>query len=105
KLYSGVSQISPTPVPTPVAIATPTASPTPSIPGPFTNLPKNSFRGIYYNNKDYTDQKFIRTDNDINFDWRWGSPSLTNIANDTFSVRWDGEWEFKESGTYEFSVY
>jgi hypothetical protein len=94
-----------TPVPTPVRTAAPVAVATPA-PAVVTNngYPVNAFRAIYYNNSNYTDQKIIRTDAAINFNWAWGSPSLTQMAADTFSVRWDGNWDFAESGNYQFDV-
>lgn len=100
KIYNApigtVAQVDPIPTPRPVASATPISN--------NNGIPTNAFRGIYYNNKDYTDQKFVRTDTAINFTWGWASPDLTKISPDTYSVRWDGIWDF-EGGNYEFSTY
>jgi hypothetical protein len=96
-----------TPVPTPVRTLTPTFAPVVTA-APTTNtisaVPVNAFRGIYYNNSNYTDQKFVRTDPSINFNWAWGSPSFSLIHPDTFTVRWDGNWDFATSDNYLFNV-
>jgi hypothetical protein len=63
----------------------------------------NNFVGCYYNNIDFTGLVLTRTDQAINFDWGTGSPDAT-IGPDTFSVRWEGDFDFAETGTYRFTV-
>ena len=60
-------------------------------------------RGEYFDNADFTMQKFFQTDPQVNFDWGSGSPSNT-IAADTFSVRWSGLLLAPETGSYQFST-
>jgi hypothetical protein len=61
-----------------------------------------SFFGCYFDNKDFTDLRFTRTDPAINFDWGNGSPD-TRVGADTFSVRWQGRFDFT-AGDYDFTV-
>lgn len=56
--------------------------------------------GEYFDNKDLTNKKLERIEN-INFDWREGSPD-SRIANDTFSVRWTGQILAQYSEEYTF---
>jgi hypothetical protein len=63
----------------------------------------NAFKGEYFDNKDFTNLKLIRTDAAINFDWGSGSPHAT-LGSNTFSVRWEGNWDFATAGTYRVSA-
>ncbi|NOU79771.1 hypothetical protein GC101_12895 [Paenibacillus sp. LMG 31459] len=68
----------------------------PPVEGPGVGL-----KGEYYDNMDFTDLKFTRTDADLNFGWGALSPDA-GIGADTFSVRWQGLIRPKSSGTYTF---
>ena len=63
----------------------------------------NQFTGCYYNNMDFTNLVLTRTDPTINFDWGMGSPD-PSVGVDEFSVRWEGDFDFAQSGTYRFSA-
>ena len=67
-----------------------------------TTVPANTFQACYYDNKDFTSLKLIKTDSTINFDWGSGSPDST-IGVDTFSAKWEGDFIF-ESATYNFTA-
>ncbi|MEC4983518.1 MAG: PA14 domain-containing protein [Oscillatoria sp. PMC 1068.18] len=70
---------------------------------PFTdsNTIVNGLKGEYYNNRDFTNLAFTRSDETIDFDWGNNSPDET-IAADTFSVRWTGQIEAPTTETYKF---
>jgi chitodextrinase len=68
-----------------------------------TTLPRNAFLGTYFDNVDFTNQFFTRTDNAINFDWGSGAPA-SGMGTDYFSARWEGNWDLAQSGTYRFNV-
>ncbi|TLZ83810.1 MAG: hypothetical protein E6K03_03900, partial [Methanobacteriota archaeon] len=72
-------------------------------PPPPGTIPVNAFRGEYYDNADLTNRLLVRTDATINFDWGLGSPD-PSIGPDTFSVRWEGYWDFPVSGRYRFTM-
>jgi len=55
--------------------------------------------GSYYNNKDLTSLKLTRIDKTINFNWGNGSPA-TSIANETYSVRWEGFLQARTTQVY-----
>ncbi len=62
-----------------------------------------AFTGCYYNNAGLAGMPaLIRTDNQINFDWRFAppDPSLPAV---NYSVRWQGNFPF-DQGTYTFYV-
>ncbi|MEL6263666.1 MAG: DUF4347 domain-containing protein [Cyanobacteria bacterium J06626_6] len=63
----------------------------------------NGLKGEYYNNTNFTDLAVTRTDATVDFDWEFGSPA-SNIASDTFSVRWTGKVEPLYSETYTFQT-
>ncbi len=63
----------------------------------------NNFVGCYYNNIDFTGLVLTRPDQAIDFDWGSGSPDAS-IGPDTFSVRWEGDFDFAETGTYRFTA-
>lgn len=61
----------------------------------------NAFTGCYYNNTDLNGVPvLIRTDSQINFDWRLASPD-PSVPAANYSVRWQGNFSFGE-GTYTF---
>jgi Glycoside hydrolase family 44/PA14 domain/Fibronectin type III domain len=55
----------------------------------------------YFDNKDFTGTTLSRTDATVNFNWGTGSP-VPGIGADTFSVRWTGQVQAVESGSYRF---
>jgi|GEM_PF-2286324 len=61
----------------------------------------NGLKGEYYNNKNLTDLKFIRTDETINGYWDKYSPD-SRIDNDTYSIRWTGQIQPLYSEEYTF---
>jgi glucose/arabinose dehydrogenase len=63
----------------------------------------NGLKGEYFDNRDFTNLKFTRTDPTIDFNWNGGSPAAS-IGNDTFSVRWTGQVQPLYSETYTFST-
>jgi putative intracellular protease/amidase len=64
----------------------------------------SGLRGEYFDNVDFTNSRLVRTDSAVNFYWGTGSPSPL-VAPDTFSVRWTGEVQAVESGSYTFGTY
>jgi len=68
------------------------------------DIPKNAFRGEYFDNHDFTNLMVSRnTGAAIDFDWGTGSPDPA-IAPDTFSVRWEGDWDFPITATYRLTA-
>jgi uncharacterized delta-60 repeat protein len=61
----------------------------------------NGLLGIYFDNENFTDARFQRTDASINFDWGQGSPD-GRIEADAFSIRWSGQIEAPATGRYTF---
>ena len=57
--------------------------------------------GEYFNEANLTNPILTRTDTNIDFDWKKGSPDSA-IAKDTFSVRWTGQIEATQDETYTF---
>jgi len=74
----------------------------PPPPPPGLEIPVGAFRGRYFDNEDLTNQKLERIDAAINFTWGSGSPDPL-IAPDTYSVRWEGFWDFAQAGSYRFT--
>src|SRR2546422_720741 len=68
-----------------------------------TALPINAFRGRYYGGETFTNLLLERQDGAVNFWWAWGSPSPLVPAN-SFTVRWEGYWDFPASGRYRFRM-
>jgi hypothetical protein len=63
----------------------------------------DDWRGEYFDNRKLEgDPILIRDDEEINFNWKYDSPS-SSISEDNFSARWTRELMFQE-GTYRFSV-
>jgi hypothetical protein len=89
----------PTYTPTPV---TPTNPPTP------TSTPDPNALGVwfgrYYDNSDLSDPPlFTRSDANLSFNWRSGSPR-GDIPNDNFSVSWTRNENFKTTDNYIFTL-
>jgi hypothetical protein len=55
----------------------------------------------YYDNMDFTGPAVTRIDPTINFDWGNGTPDPA-IGPDTFTVRWTGQVQAPETGTFTF---
>lgn len=63
----------------------------------------NSFLGEYYANRTLTGPyAAIRADASINFDWSTGSPGVSGVGSDSFSVRWTGTATVPSTGYYTF---
>ncbi len=50
----------------------------------------DGLRGEYFDNNNFTNLRFTRTDPNINFNWGKGSPA-SSIDKDSFSIRWTGQ--------------
>ncbi|HKZ98479.1 MAG TPA: phytase [Thermoplasmata archaeon] len=72
-------------------------------PGGPLGIPVGAFRGQYHDSEDLTNRTFERIDAAIDFDWGSGTPD-PRLAPDTFSVRWEGQWDEASSGTYRFTI-
>jgi len=97
--------VPPTATPTNTSVP-PTATPTnTSVPPTATPTPVNGtgtgLTGAYYNNMDFTGSSFVRNDATLNFNWVSGSPH-SQLAVDTFSVRWTGQIQPRFSEAYTF---
>ncbi|MEK0424040.1 MAG: hypothetical protein RJB11_131 [Planctomycetota bacterium] len=66
--------------------------------------PRLGLQGTYYDNKDFTSPKLTRIDPNVGFNWGSGSPDPL-IGRDTFSVRWVGQLQAIESGSYSFRTF
>jgi hypothetical protein len=75
----------------------------PPVPPAPIDIPVNAFRGLYYSDEAFTNLTIQRLDAGINFNWGMGSPD-PSIAPDSFSVRWEGYWDFAQTGIYRFTV-
>ena len=60
--------------------------------------------GKYYNNTNLTGTAVTRIDTTIDFNWDTGSPGVTGIGADNFSVRWDGYIKVPTTGNYQFET-
>jgi beta-glucosidase len=57
-------------------------------------------KGEYFDNKELKGEpKFVRTDKNIDFDWKEGSPD--SLPADGFSVRWTGQLKSPVTGTFK----
>ncbi len=94
--------IAPAPVlPAPTIIQPqPSPTPVPTPPPPFIGT-GNGLLAEYFDNADFTNSKATRLENGINIDWKAGSPD-SEIAPDTFSVRWKGQIQASYSEEYTF---
>ncbi len=61
----------------------------------------NGLKGEYYNNKNFSDLKFSRTDETIDKNWEYYSPDF-RIDRETYSVRWTGQIQPLYSEEYTF---
>lgn len=84
----------PTPPPTPAP---------PTTPLPPTNGSGSGLTATYFDSRDFTTRKLLRTDAVVDFAWGSGSPDSA-IGADTFSVRWSGSVEAQHTQTYTFHV-
>ena len=57
--------------------------------------------GTYFDTDTFTTQRTVRTDPTVNFGWGTGRPA-SNVAPDTFSVRWTGRVLPAGDGTWTF---
>jgi hypothetical protein len=57
--------------------------------------------GTYFDTATFTTQRTVRTDATVNFGWGTGRPA-SNVAPDTFSVRWTGRVIPPADGTWTF---
>ena len=63
----------------------------------------NAFTGCYYNNLDLSGTPaLIRTDSQINFDWRFTTPDGA-VPGTNYSIRWQGTYQFDQDD-YTFYV-
>ena len=60
-------------------------------------------KGTYFQNPDFTQKVFTKTDRNIDFDWSTGKPDSRIDAN-TFSIRWEGTVTARFSETYTFTT-
>lgn len=66
--------------------------------------------GQYYSGTSFNTLIKSQTDKTVNFDWGTGSPSnldgstMSSVGTDNFSVRWTGQVQAVESGTYSFET-
>ena len=94
------------PVPTPSARCQATAAPSPTIAPSGTPDPNavGVWYGRYYNNVDLSEPAVVvRTDPNLNFDWKTGSPA-PGIPVDNFSASWTRNEDFQTTDNYEFTV-
>jgi len=67
--------------------------------------PNSGLLGDYFDNRDLAgDPVAQRVDGPINFRWAGGSPGVSGIGNDLFSVRWQGRLNITQSGNYRFQT-
>jgi hypothetical protein len=66
-----------------------------------TGTTNSGLSGAYFDNRDFTNLAFTRTDPVVDFDWRTGTPD-PRLGPDTFSVRWTGTVTPATSETYTF---
>jgi len=62
----------------------------------------NGLKGDYYTGSSFDSLRFSQTDRTIDFDWAAGSPDLTVLGTDNFSVVWTGQVQPVYSETYTF---
>jgi beta-glucanase (GH16 family) len=101
RVYSKGSSSSPSPVPPPAPNPAPTPTP---VPAPVTcpSAATNAFTACYYDNVNFTNPQYTRTEASVNNDWGAGSPASA-IGADTFSAVYEGKFSF-DSGTYNFTA-
>ncbi len=57
----------------------------------------------YFDNTDFTGNTVSQTDAAVNFNWQSAAPT-TGISPGTYSVRWTGQVQALETGTYQFTT-
>lgn len=67
-------------------------------------LSGNGLRGEYFDNIDFTNLKFTRTDAQVNFDFDRSSPLPRFVSNESFSVRWLGQIQAATTGLHTFHL-
>ncbi len=85
------------------ATVTASKSITVSTPPPLIGIPANAFRGLYFDNEDLSNMRVQRIDSSVNFNWGSGTPD-PSVGADTFSVRWEGYWDYAQGGVYRFNA-
>jgi len=66
---------------------------------------RNGLIGKYFSNDTLSgDPVVTRTDQQVDFHWRDGSPSSGAIPNDYFSARWEGYFVPPKTGSYQFGA-
>ncbi len=83
-----------------IGTATPSGPTPPPTPMPIPS-PKPGLSGEYYDNENFTNMLFGRTDQTINYNWDVGTPD-SRIGVDTFSTRWTGTLKVPTTGSYIF---
>lgn len=63
----------------------------------------SGLRGDYFDDVDFSGNTISQVDANINFDWQSGAP-VSGISAGTYSVRWTGQVQALETGTYTFST-
>ena len=64
---------------------------------------KPGLLGIYYQGKDFNEQKAWRADSKLDFHWR-GSPH-PDVTKGRYSIRWIGKLDVPESQTYRIFTF
>lgn len=62
---------------------------------------QGQFFGCYYSGTNFDELKFTRMDQTIQFDFGTGGPG-SGVAADNFSIKWQGDFDFSQAGTYRF---
>ena len=64
---------------------------------------RNGLVGKYFNNTSLSgDPAMTRVDQQVAFNWQYGSPASNVINPDNFSVRWEGYFVAPQTGSYQF---
>jgi len=67
--------------------------------------PSSGLLGDYFDNRDLAgDPVTQRVDGPIDFQWAGGSPGVSGVGNDEFSVRWRGRLNITQGGNYRFQT-
>gem|GEM_PF-2053071 len=68
------------------------------------SVPAGEFCAEYFANRNLEgDPALVRIDPQVNFDWGNGSADAS-LPRDNFSVRWQGDFQFDQDGSYNFQV-
>lgn len=86
------------------ATATSVATATPTTPSGTGITEGVGLVGRYFNMINFQNLAMTRVDRQINFNWRWGSPSW-RIWPNTFSIEWKGYIKAPETGEYTFYTF